>query len=155
MQTPPYSPPASRLLNIWCQWLQLIPFPEMQCSWKTFFLILEKAYTVTYPFSKHTHPWQCFSASSPGHCLPSPEPPSVSPGNWCLVPGPLSFVHQGLHGQLCSSLEVSRVPSLLSPETGAWLCLAQGQEEEDLRSYFPTQHYVTLVKSPHSSAPHF
>lgn len=103
----------------------------------------------------HTHPWQCFSASSPGHCLPSPEPPSVSPGNWCLVPGPLSFVHQGLHGQLCSSLEVSRVPSLLSPETGAWLCLAQGQEEEDLRSYFPTQHYVTLVKSPHSSAPHF
>lgn len=103
----------------------------------------------------HTHPWQCFSASSPGHCLPSPEPPSVSPGNWCLVPGPLSFVHQGLHGQLCSTLEVSRVPSLLSPETGAWLCLAQGQEEEDLRSYFPTQHYVTLVKSPHSSAPHF
>lgn len=37
VQTPPFSPPASRLLNIWCQRLRLIPFPEMRCSWKIFF----------------------------------------------------------------------------------------------------------------------
>lgn len=95
------------------------------------------------------HPWPCPSVSSPGHCLPSPEPPGVSPGNWWLAPGPLSFSHHGLYVHLCSALEVSRVPSL-SPEIGACLCLAQ--EGKDLRSYSPTN---TTLCHLYPSAPHF
>lgn len=97
----------------------------------------------------HTrYPWQCPSASSAGHCLPSPEPPSVSPGNWWLAPGPLSLVHHGLHDHLHSSIEVSRVSSLLSPD---WSLALFGSGRRGPQIILP---HTTLCDL-HSSAPPF